>query len=117
MDLPVRKKLRQTIPQWVAEGSWFFITIKCLPQGKNQLCQVDGAHGVTRPIQVAAAVGRLADKSKPNPPRARTNLCEQDSAGCNWFSHPVRDDRGGDDQKSRVANLRRAFRRHTSSSS
>ena len=52
-----------------------------------------------RPIQVAAAVGRLADKSKPNPPRARTNVCEQDSAGCNWFSHPVRDDRGGDDQK------------------
>ena len=28
MDLPVRKKLPHTIPQWVAEGSWFFITIK-----------------------------------------------------------------------------------------
>jgi REP element-mobilizing transposase RayT len=39
MDLPVRKKLPHAIPQWVAEGSWFFITIKCLPQGKNQLCQ------------------------------------------------------------------------------
>src|SRR5882724_7424887 len=39
MDLPVRKKLPHTIPQWVAEGSWFFITIKCLPPGKNQLCR------------------------------------------------------------------------------
>ena len=38
MDLPVRKKLPHTIPQWVAEGSWFFITIKCVPPGKNQLC-------------------------------------------------------------------------------
>ena len=26
MDLPVRKKLPHTIPQWVAEGSWFFVT-------------------------------------------------------------------------------------------
>ena len=39
MDLPVRKKLPHVIPQWVAEGSWFFITIKCEPRGKNQLCQ------------------------------------------------------------------------------
>jgi REP element-mobilizing transposase RayT len=39
MDLPARKKLPHTIPQWVPEGSWFFITIKCVPPGKNQLCQ------------------------------------------------------------------------------
>jgi len=39
MDLPVRKKLPHTIPQWVAEGSWFFITIKCVPRRKNQLCR------------------------------------------------------------------------------
>jgi putative transposase len=38
-DLPVRKKLPHTIPQWVEESSWFFITIKCYPPGKNQLCQ------------------------------------------------------------------------------
>jgi putative transposase len=38
MDLPVRKKLPHTIPQWVAEGSWFFITIKCVQPGRNQLC-------------------------------------------------------------------------------
>jgi putative transposase len=61
MDLPVRKKLPHTIPQWVSEGSWFFITINCEPRGKNHLCQTDGssiavnpltadgAHGVTRP--------------------------------------------------------------------
>jgi hypothetical protein len=64
MDLPVRKKLPHTVPQWVPEGNWFFITIKCVPPGKNQLCRIDGgqegravrpltaaigAHGVTRP--------------------------------------------------------------------
>ena len=46
MDLPVRKKLPHTVPQWVAEGSWFFITIKCLPQGTNQLCRADTGDGV-----------------------------------------------------------------------
>ena len=39
MALPVRKKLPHAIPQWVAEGSWFFITINCVPRGKNQLCR------------------------------------------------------------------------------
>jgi len=37
VDLPVREKLPHTIPQWVADGSWFFITINCVPPGKNQL--------------------------------------------------------------------------------
>jgi len=46
VDLPVRKKLPHTVPQWVAEGSWFFITIKCLPQGTNQLCKADSGGGV-----------------------------------------------------------------------
>ena len=41
MGLPVRKKLPHAVPQWVAEGSWFFITIKCVPQGNNQLCRAD----------------------------------------------------------------------------
>jgi len=39
MDLPVRKKLPHTVPQWVEDGSWFFLTLKCVPLGKNQLCQ------------------------------------------------------------------------------
>jgi REP element-mobilizing transposase RayT len=39
MRLPVRKELPHTIPQWVADGSWFFITINCVPRGKNQLCR------------------------------------------------------------------------------
>lgn len=38
MELPVHKKLPHTIQQWVPEGSSFFITIKCVPPGKNQLC-------------------------------------------------------------------------------
>ena|ERR1700720_3630004 len=37
MDLPVHKKLPHTIPQWVAEGSWFFVPINCVPRRKNQL--------------------------------------------------------------------------------
>jgi putative transposase len=39
MALPVRKKLPHTVPQWVTSGSWFFVTIKCVPPGKNQLCR------------------------------------------------------------------------------
>jgi REP element-mobilizing transposase RayT len=39
VDLPVRKKLPHTVPQWVVEGSSFFITIKCVPRWKNQLCR------------------------------------------------------------------------------
>ncbi len=39
MDLPVRKRLPHKIPQWVAEGSHFFVTINCAPPGKNQLCR------------------------------------------------------------------------------
>ena len=46
MDLPVRKKLPHTIPQWVAEGSWFFVTINCVPPGKNQLCCADTGDAV-----------------------------------------------------------------------
>ena len=59
MDLPVRKKLSHTIPQWVSEGSWFFITINCEPRGKNQFCQTNGTHGVARPTnpeQVGLAI-------------------------------------------------------------
>jgi REP element-mobilizing transposase RayT len=39
MALPVRQKLPHAIPQWVPEGSWFFLTVKCVPRGKNQLCR------------------------------------------------------------------------------
>jgi REP element-mobilizing transposase RayT len=46
MDLPARKKLPHVIPQWVAEGSWFFITINCVPPGKNQLCRADTGDAV-----------------------------------------------------------------------
>jgi REP element-mobilizing transposase RayT len=44
--LPARRKLPHTIPQWVAEGSWFFITINCVPRGKNQLCRHDTGDAV-----------------------------------------------------------------------
>ena len=48
MGLPVREKLPHTIPQWVAKGSWFFITINCVLPGKNQLCLTPGAHSPRR---------------------------------------------------------------------
>jgi len=46
MDLPVREKLPHAIPQWVADGSWFFITINCVPPGKNQVCRADTGDAV-----------------------------------------------------------------------
>ncbi len=46
MVLPVRKKLPHAVPQWVKLGSWFFVTIKCSPPGKNQLCQAGTGDGV-----------------------------------------------------------------------
>jgi hypothetical protein len=46
MDLPVRKKLPHAVPQWVDEGSFFFITIKCVPPGNNQLCRADIGDGL-----------------------------------------------------------------------
>jgi putative transposase len=46
MDLPVRKRLPHTVPQWVAEGSSFFVTINCELSGKNQLCQPDVGQAV-----------------------------------------------------------------------
>jgi putative transposase len=46
MDLAVRKKLPHTIPQWVPDGSWFFLTLKCVPPGRNQLCRADTGDAV-----------------------------------------------------------------------
>jgi REP-associated tyrosine transposase len=46
MDSPVRKKPPHTIPQRVVEGSWFFITIKWVAPGKNQLCRAETGDAV-----------------------------------------------------------------------
>jgi putative transposase len=51
MDLPVRSKLPHAVPQWVAEGSWFFITIKCVPQGQNQLCHAGTGDAVLSAVR------------------------------------------------------------------
>ena len=51
VDLPVRKKLPHDIPQWVADGSWFFITVKCVPPGKNQLCHANTGDAVLAAIK------------------------------------------------------------------
>jgi putative transposase len=39
MERPVRRKLPHTIPHWVQDVSFFFITINCEPRGDNQLCR------------------------------------------------------------------------------
>jgi REP element-mobilizing transposase RayT len=41
MDLPVRRTLPHTIPQWVDERSSFFITICCAERYRNQLGHPD----------------------------------------------------------------------------
>ena len=46
MEFPVRKRLPHAVPQWVDEGSWFFITINCNPPGTNQLCHAESAQAV-----------------------------------------------------------------------
>jgi REP element-mobilizing transposase RayT len=51
MELPCRTKLPHTVPQWVAEGSWFLITINCLPRARNQLC----VEGIGDAVLAAAA--------------------------------------------------------------
>jgi putative transposase len=38
MDLPVRKSLPHSVPQWVPDNSSFFLTINCEPRGRNHLC-------------------------------------------------------------------------------
>jgi putative transposase len=39
MERPVRQRLPHTVPQWVQDGSPFFITINCEPRGENHLCR------------------------------------------------------------------------------
>jgi|ERR1043166_5565907 REP element-mobilizing transposase RayT len=33
-----RQRLPHDVPQWVPEGSFFFITVNCQPRGQNHLC-------------------------------------------------------------------------------
>ena len=48
MDHPlrIRRRLPHAIPPWVPEGSWYFITIKCAPAGRNQLCRTAAGDAV-----------------------------------------------------------------------
>jgi hypothetical protein len=40
VERPKRKRLPHDVPQWVAEGSFFFITIDCECEKYNHLCRV-----------------------------------------------------------------------------
>ena len=51
MDFPIRTKLPHTVPRWVAEGSWFFSTINCVPRGKNQLCRSETGDSILAAIR------------------------------------------------------------------
>jgi hypothetical protein len=46
VDLPARRRIPHQVPQWVADGSWFFITINCAPRGTNQLCRAGTGEAV-----------------------------------------------------------------------
>jgi REP element-mobilizing transposase RayT len=46
MGLPARRKPPHSVPQWVPDGSWFFITINCAPRGSNQLARVGAGDAV-----------------------------------------------------------------------
>ncbi|MBI4663095.1 MAG: hypothetical protein HY735_30170 [Verrucomicrobia bacterium] len=39
MELPIRKRLLHEVPQWVGEGSFFFLTINCQTRDQNHLCR------------------------------------------------------------------------------
>jgi len=39
MERPTRKRLPHELPQWVNEGSFFFLTINCASRSANQLCR------------------------------------------------------------------------------
>lgn len=41
MHKPDRKRLPHAVPQWVSEGSFFFISVNCEPPGTNHLCRAD----------------------------------------------------------------------------
>jgi putative transposase len=45
------QKLPRAIPQWVTDGSWFFITINCLLRGKNQPCRAGTGDGVLAAVK------------------------------------------------------------------
>jgi len=50
-ESPCRTRLPHAVPQWVAERSWFFITINCVPRATNQLCR----EGIGAAVLAAAA--------------------------------------------------------------
>jgi len=41
MELPQRKRLPHEVPSWVQAGSFYFITINCVPRGRNHLARAD----------------------------------------------------------------------------
>jgi REP element-mobilizing transposase RayT len=75
MDLPIRKRLPHTVPQWVAEGSWFFITINCAPPGRNQLCQLDDASaGCAVPCAPGASTFHPDEQGNARPTHGRPTV-------------------------------------------
>ena len=47
-DYRVRKRLSHEIPQWVEDGSFFFITINCEPRDENHLARPEPGYAVLR---------------------------------------------------------------------
>jgi len=50
-QLPCRKRLFHTTPQWVTDGQVFFITVCCKTRNTNQLCQKDSARAIFNALE------------------------------------------------------------------
>jgi len=55
--IPCRKLLSHQIPSWVSENPTFFITINCVPRGKNQLASFPIADALKESIAARIALG------------------------------------------------------------
>ena len=56
-DIPRRKPLPHQIPSWVSGNPTIFITINCVPRGKNQLAIFSIAEALKESIAVRVALG------------------------------------------------------------
>jgi putative transposase len=53
--LPKRQKLPHGVPEWVADGAVYFITICCGERGRNQLCAPEVADSVFEAVRFREA--------------------------------------------------------------
>jgi putative transposase len=50
-ELPIRSRLPHVPPAWVKPSALFFVTICCVPRGKNQLCHESVANVIFESVE------------------------------------------------------------------